>query len=138
MGIALYTLTQIRLVTGQHQQVVQLCRQGLAMSSPAGHGIGHAYLHQHLGLAHQQLGHHIEAIEALTKAANQFQTQRKPHETARALRALADSDQAAGRRQEALHHLQQSIALFHEHGYTRQKNEAQARLATLNGKADSA
>lgn len=138
LSIAVMALIQIRESAGQLHEVIELCRQGLAVFPPSGHGVGRAHFHQHLGLAHQRLGHHTEAIEVLTKATEQFQGQRNPYQTARCLRALADSAEAAGRRHDVLHHLQRSIALFHDHGHTREESEAQARLAAFNGKTHTA
>jgi tetratricopeptide (TPR) repeat protein len=137
-GIVSDAFIQIRLAAGQFPQVIELCHQGLAAFPSAGQTSSCSYLYRHLGLAYQNLNNHAEAIEALTQAVEQFQESHNVYQEASCLRALADSYQATGRRDEAIHQLKKSIALFREHGYTRRESEGQTRLAAFNGKTYTA
>ncbi|GAB2841579.1 BTAD domain-containing putative transcriptional regulator [Actinoallomurus bryophytorum] len=125
---ALYTLIRAHLLAGRPQAVIDLNAEGMALCTPAGHELARAHFRQQTGLAYQQLHRHENAIEMLSAAAADFTARRDRYQTARCLRALADSYQATGHHDQARRHLNESIAAFRALDLTDAENEARETL----------
>ncbi|MEV5704814.1 BTAD domain-containing putative transcriptional regulator [Actinoallomurus sp. NPDC052274] len=126
--VALHSLAKSRLHAGQPDAVLDLCRQGLDLSTDGREPL-RAYFHRQAGLAYQRLHRHDAAIEALTIAADLFGAAHDDYQRACCLQASAKSHHAEGHRDKATSDLEKAIALFHSLGRTDLESQARKDLA---------
>ncbi|WP_460344247.1 AfsR/SARP family transcriptional regulator [Actinoallomurus acanthiterrae] len=126
--VALHSLAKAHLLAGEPDAVLDLCRQGLDLSTDGREPL-RAYFHHRAGLAYQTLHRHDAAIESLTTAAELFGARHDDYQHACCLRARAKSHQVTGHNDQATSDLEKSVALFSSLGRTDLENQAREELA---------
>ncbi|MDT0343168.1 AfsR/SARP family transcriptional regulator [Streptomyces litchfieldiae] len=126
---ALNNIGWFHAALGAHEEALRYCEKALAMQQELGNANGHAAALDSLGYVHHHLGHHERAIGYYERALD-WRRGRERVSEAETLARLAEAQLAAGRREECLTTLRQSLRLFTEVAHPGAETVT-ARLAEL-------